>query len=331
VTSVRAEEFGHGMGQRMAGISASEFRSGHVMTGGVPAVPTRQSLASSSRAASPSTIRNTQGMRFFSKPQTSAAPRPSFNMQASRVQEALRGSGASSTMREGMQRGGAAPGVAGRPGVGSQAATSIRPPSGSTSRRGNGSTAVSNRAGQAAGASEGWQRFGGSRGAGTPGSNASTAPPNRGAARGARTGPSVSNPRSDRPPSSFGTRDTRPQMNSQPGGNSGGWQHFSPRPAESPAQSPAARGSGAASQPRYQGSSPYGRGPALGYSNRPSHSAPSYNSRPPLNLSRPIISGPPRSAPSRGFGGNSGGAPRGGGSAPRGGGGSRSSGSSHRR
>jgi len=331
MTSVRAEEFGRGIGRRATGVSASDFRSGHVMTGGVPAVPTRQSLAPSTRAASPSTIRNEQGMRFFDRSQSSPAPRASFNEQAGRVQEALRGSSASSTVREGMQRGGATPGVAGRPGLASQPATSTRPPSGSISRPGSGSAATSNRPGQAAGASEGWQRFGGSRGAGTSGGSGSTVQPNRGAAGEARTGPSVSNPRSDRSPRTFGTQDTRPQQNSQAGGNQGSWQRFSSHPAESPAQSPAGRSNGPASQPRYEGNSPYGRGPAPSYSTRPNYSAPRDSTRPPLNLSRPIISGSPRSAPSRGFGGYSGGASQGSRSAPRGGGGGRSSGSSHRR
>lgn len=319
------------MGRHAAGISASDFRNGHAMTGGVPAVPTRQSLASSSRAASPSTIRSEQGMRFFSRAQSPAAPRFSFNEQASRVQQALQGSGASSAPREGMQRGGATPGVAGRPGMGSQPATSTRPPSGSPSRPGIGSTATSNRGGQASSASGGWQRFGGSGGAGTSGGSGSTVQPNRGTAGETRTGSSLNNPRSDRSPRSFGTPDTRPQQNSQAGGNQGGWQRFSSRPAESPAQSPAGRSIGPASQPRYQGNAPYSRGPAPSYSSRPNYSAPGYSTRPPLNLSRPIISGSPRSAPSHGVSSYGSSAPRGGGGSSRGSGGGRSSGSSHRR
>lgn len=130
------------------------------------------------------------------------------------------------------------------------------------------------------------------------------------------------------------THETRPGQNSSPGASSGGWQRFAPHPAESPAQAPAGRSNGAVAQPRHQGSAPYSnRGPAPGYTRRgpspdynsqPNYAPPRYTARPPLNLSRPIISGPPRGAPSRG--------PSGRGSvAPRGGSSGRSSGSSRRR
>jgi hypothetical protein len=115
VTSVRAEEFGSGPVRSAAGISTSDLRGVHVMTGGVPVEPTRQSLAASSRAASPSTIRNAQGNRFFGKSQTSAVSRYSFNREAGRVREALRGS-ARSQLHEGRQQEGAAFGGQGRPG-----------------------------------------------------------------------------------------------------------------------------------------------------------------------------------------------------------------------
>lgn len=329
ITSVRAEEFGHGMNQRAMGVSINDLRNGHVMTGGVPAVPTRESLAPSGRAANPSTIRNDQGTRFFSRSQTPAAPRPSFNEQAGRVQEALRGSRASSTPSEGIQRGGAAPGGANRPGAQSQPATSTRPPAAGSSRPGIVSPGAPNRAGQAAGEPGNWQRFGGSNGAGTPAGNASTAQPSRGATGTARPGPAASSTPSYRPPiyrpqSNPGTQNSRPEQNPQSGVNPGGWQRFTQRPAVTQPQSPTGRGNGAVSPPRYQGSLSSGRGPAPSYNTRPNYSPPSYSARPPLNLSRPIITGPPRGTPSRGTMGPSGGT-------PRGGSGGRSSGPSRRR
>jgi hypothetical protein len=256
VTSVRAEEFGRGVGQRAAGISAGDFRGGRMLTGGVPVVPTRESLSPSGRAASPSTIRGEQGTRFFSRSQPSAAPLPSFNDQAGRVREALRNNSAS------------------RPG-GQSVATPSRGP-------------------EARGTSESWRRFGGSNTAGQPGANRPAEQPSRGAGS-ERTAPAERSSPSN-----------RPQQGPQPGGNSGGWQHFSRQPGESPAQSPGARGNGPATQPRSEGGSPYVRGPA-----------PGYGSRPPLNLRRPIISGPPRSASGGygmgGRGGSSSGPPGGGG------------------
>src|SRR5436309_2135915 len=134
VTSVGAEEFGRGAGQRAAGISASDFRGGRMMTGSLPVVPTRESLSPSSRAASPSTIREEQGTRFFSRSQPSAAPRSSFNEQAARVREALGSSGPSSTHREGMRREVTAQAGASRSGMAPQPSTSTQTPSAGLAR-----------------------------------------------------------------------------------------------------------------------------------------------------------------------------------------------------
>ena len=266
-----------------------------MMTGGVPVVPTRASLSATNRAANPATIRSEQGTRFFGTSQTQAAPRTTFNEQASRIQEALRGNGAPSAQQQGAQRETEATGNGARPGVGSSGA-SIRPPTRNETQQGNGTATVPNRGGQA-GAPEGWSRFGNANGTNTPESNA----------------PSY-RPRVYQPPANLGNQSTRPEQNAQPGANSGGWQHFTPRPA----QSPNGRGNEGYSQPGYQGSPSSGRGQA------PSYRPPQYSSRPPLNMSRPIISGPPRSAPSRSSSGRIGGA-------PRSGGGGRSSGRSGRR
>ena len=281
----------------------------HAMTGGVPAVPTRQSLASSNRVASRSTIRNESGTRFFSKAPASGTPRPTFSEQASRVQEALRSSRAS-LAREGVQREGATPGGVGGFTRGSQSAGSIRPPAGNSTRPGSGPTAGSNLREQSRSASEGWQRFERPGGARTSQNNVSAPQPYRGA------GTAAGAP-SDRPPVSSGLRAAPSQQNSPIRENPGGWQRFTTRPPESPAQSPSMRGYGSAPQPRYQNSSPYSRGPVLGENSRPSYSAPRYSSRPPLKLSRPIISGQPRSAPGRGssYGGST---TRGGGGRPSG-------------
>jgi hypothetical protein len=308
-------------------------------------VPTRESLAASNRAASPSTIRNEQGTRFFGRSQTQAAPRPSFNDQASRIQEALRGNGKSAAPQGAMQREGATAGSVNRPGAGSQPATSTRPPSGSESRPGNSSAVAPNRGGQTASGSEGWQRFGNANGAGAASGRAVTAQPTPGVAGAGRTGtPAASTPayrpQVYRPPSNSGAQSTAPERNPGAGGNSNGWQRFTPRPAEPPSQAPVGRGNATAPQPRYQGNPSNGRGPIPSNNGRPSYSPPS-STRPPLNMSRPIISGPPRGVPNSGSSGRVGSAPPRGvpnngssgrvGSAPRGGSSGRSSGPSRRR
>jgi len=320
VASIRAEEFGHGTGQRAIGVSAHDFQSAHVMTGGVPAVPTRESLGASNRAVNPATIRNEQGTRFFSRSQTQAAPRTSFNDQANRIQEALRGNGKSAAPQGAMQREGAAAGSVNRPGIGSQPAGSMRP--------GSSSAAVPNRSDQATSSSETWQRFGNATGASASAGRSVTAQPTPGAAGAGKTAsPAASSPAYRppiyRPPTNSGAQSTGPARNSGTGGNSNGWQRFTPRPAEPPAQAPVGRGNAPASQPRYQGSPSNGRGPAPSYNGRPSYVPPS-STRPPLIMSRPIISGSPRTAPNSGSSGRVG-------SAPRAGSGGRSSGPSRRR
>ncbi|HTY62536.1 MAG TPA: DUF6600 domain-containing protein [Acidobacteriota bacterium] len=311
MTSVHAEDFGRGMGHRASGISANDFRGAHSVTGGVPAVPTHQSLMASDRAANPSTIRRNSETHFFGSRQSSVATHASFNEQANRVQEALRNSG-SPMAREGRQ----SEGATGRTGMGSQPTTATRPSAGNSARPGNGS-AASGPATQTRSASEGWQRFGGTRGANATQGNASAPEANR---RAPGTEPRAS---SDRPPAarSGGAPSQQVSPIREAPGN---WQRFSTRPAQSPAQSPATRGYESTPQSRYQSNVPYSRGQVLGESNRPSYSAsPRYSSRPPLNLSRPIVGGQPRNAPSRSYGGNGGSAPRGGGnggSASRGGG-----------
>jgi hypothetical protein len=302
VTSVRAEDFGQGAGRQVRGLTLHDFQTSHVVTGGVPAVPTRASLAASNRAVNPATIRNEQGMRFFGSSQSQAAPRTSFNEQASRVQNALHGYAPPSVQREG-------PGAAStaRPSTGSSGA-SIRPPTRNETQPGNTAATAPTRGGQA-GEPEGWNRFGNASGTGTQAGRGATAQPNQGVAGAARNAPSANNtpsyrPRVYQPPASSGNQSARPGQNPQSGASSGGWQHFTPRPA----QPQTGRGSETYSPPRYQGSPSYSRAPAPGYNSRPG-----YSTRPPLNMSRPIISGPPRSAPSRSSSGRVGGAPRTGG------------------
>jgi hypothetical protein len=96
VNSERAGEFGHGAVAHTRGISSEEFRNSRFTSGGVPAVPTRESLSATNRAANPGTIRNNQNTRFFgsnSRQGTQRTSFNSFNQQAGRIQQGMRSSG----------------------------------------------------------------------------------------------------------------------------------------------------------------------------------------------------------------------------------------------
>jgi hypothetical protein len=96
VNSERAGEFGHGAVAHTRGISSEEFHNSRFTSGGVPAVPTRESLSATNRAANPGTIRNNQNTRFYGSNSRQSAPRSnfnSFNEQAGRVQQGMRNSG----------------------------------------------------------------------------------------------------------------------------------------------------------------------------------------------------------------------------------------------
>jgi hypothetical protein len=96
VNSERAGEFGHGAVAHTRGISSEEFHNSRFTSGGVPAVPTRESLSATNRAANPGTIRNNQNTRFFGSNSRQPSQRNtsnSFSEQAGRVQQGMRNSG----------------------------------------------------------------------------------------------------------------------------------------------------------------------------------------------------------------------------------------------
>jgi hypothetical protein len=96
VNSERSGEFGHGAVAHTRGISSEQFQNSRFTSGGVPAVPTRESLSATNRAASPGTIRNNGNTRFFgsnSRQTSQHTSFNSFNQQAGRVQQGMRSSG----------------------------------------------------------------------------------------------------------------------------------------------------------------------------------------------------------------------------------------------
>jgi uncharacterized protein DUF6600 len=96
VNSERAGEFGHGAVAHTRGISSEDFHNSRFTSGGVPAVPTHESLSATNRAANPGTIRNNQNTRFFGSNSRLPVQHNSFNSfneQAGRVQQGMRNSG----------------------------------------------------------------------------------------------------------------------------------------------------------------------------------------------------------------------------------------------
>jgi len=282
ISSVRAGEFGHAGASVRAGITASEFRGGQVMTGHVPVAPTRASLSPTNRGPNPSTIRNGGQQHFFGSTPARSSQRGSFNEQAGRVQEALRANGQASGggQATGMNRGNGAMGQEGN--RNNEKSGSSQP----SLRSFEGQGQRPQQSPQSAPNSGGWQRF-------TPQSNE----PSRG--NGAANGNQPAQPRYQGNPQAGNSRQPlnlrRPIVNdrSQYGGN----PRYSPPPASRPSYTPPSR-------PSY---SPPPSRPSGG-------SAPRYSPPPsrPSGGSAPRYSAPPsRSSGGGSSHGSSGGSSRG--------------------
>ena len=102
ITTVSAEDFGRGVApSRRQGIDEGALKQAQVVTGNLPVVPTRESLLSTNRGATPvvSTAMPKTSDRFFVKNQPPAGP-PAFQDQANQVREVIRvhGGGAQTTV-----------------------------------------------------------------------------------------------------------------------------------------------------------------------------------------------------------------------------------------
>jgi hypothetical protein len=236
VSSMRAGEFGHGAVGVRAGVTASEFRGGQVMTGHVPVTPTRASLSATNRAANPSTIRNGGQQHFFGSTASRSSQRTSFNEQAGRVQEALRANGQASGGGQagGINRGNGN-GVANQGNRGNDRPAASQP----SVRSFEGQGQRSQQSSQPAANSGGWQRF-------SPQSNE----PSRGSASG---GNQPSQPRYQGNSQAGNSRPAlnlhRPIVNdrSQSGGNS----RYSPPAPSRPSYTPPQSRSNGGNAPRY--------------------------------------------------------------------------------
>jgi hypothetical protein len=171
---VPAESFGRGT-TIARGVGAEDLRNGRMMTGNLPVVPTHDALRVSDRPVNSSAAaRMNTPHSFLTKNTPAARPEP-FSSQASRLNESIQRSGQFQPIngsRPGENPSANRPGLAGQstirtqPNVGQQpsAAAGVRSPVQSQMRGGQALEGQGQRP-QAGQAANGWQRFGGERGA----------------------------------------------------------------------------------------------------------------------------------------------------------------------
>ena len=94
ITTVGAENFGRGPARFGHGVDVAALRGARVANGNLGIVPTHESLASTNRGfrSAPAGIRTNSSGHFFSRTPVSNS-HPSFQQQASRMQEAVRAHG----------------------------------------------------------------------------------------------------------------------------------------------------------------------------------------------------------------------------------------------
>src|SRR5437879_6582959 len=349
VSGVPAESFGHSTGIARS-VATSDLRAGHMMTGNVPIVPTRDNLRVSNRPVNSAVASRMSAQRsFFSKSTPAARPEP-FTSQAARVSESIQRSGQFQAINGSKAAENPAsnrPGFAGQSatrqqpnrGLQPNSAAGVRNPAQSQVRGGQTFEGQGQRP-QAAQGANGWQRFGGERGASGAQSPAaqsqlrsnaqpefrSNAPvgrpsPNAGEASGWQrfsrsNGPAAAPNGGFGSPSSAGrpTLDmNKPIVNQRSYRNNGDSYAGTNRGSATPAYRPAPN----YSEPSYRGSpnsapsnsAPRYSAPAPNYRSYPSNPSPTYRSAP-----APQSSGSGSYGGYRGGGGGYGGGSRGGGS-----------------
>ncbi len=369
VSGVPAESFGRGAGT-VRSVAASELRGGHMMTGNLPVVPSRDSLRVSNRPVNSALASRMIAQHSFFSKNTPAARPESFSSQAARVSESIQRSGqfqAINASRAPENPGANRPGFAGQsatrqqPNGGPQpnSAAGVRNPVQSQVRGGQTFEGQGQRP-QASQGANGWQRFGGERGASGAQSPAarsqlrsnaqpefrSNAPvgrpsPNAGEASGWQrfsrsngpaaapnsgfsSPPSAGRPTLDMNKPIVNERSYRPNGDSYAGTNRG-----SSVPAYRPVPN--------TSQPSYRGSpysapsnsAPRYSAPAPNYRSYPSNPSPTYRSAPaPQSSGSGSYGGYRGGGGGYGGGGSRGGGSYGGGGGSYGGGGSRGGGGS---
>jgi len=323
VSTVPSEHFGTGRTQAVAA-REDMFREGNFMRGNLPVVPSRESLSATNRPASAGTLRQGVPDHFFAK--TRPAPvAQSFDQQREQLQRSITQTGRFTPIHA-AESGNAAqtrPAPQAQSPNSGRTITDMRPNPTRSEGAGRSDNAPQVRQPQVqapaarsgsemrpAQQNEGWRRFSDRAPA-----SASPARP-QGDSRPERPG-DTRNQTVSRPDTGTGpaTRSAGPPARNQE--RNDGWQRFSQQPRSASPENPA-RDSGATGGSRPDNGSMRNSQPDRGaqeYRNFPRESRqpevrnPSRESRPPLELNRPIV-GPRGGAPS--------------GSRPSGGGGSRS-------
>lgn len=277
ITSVSAENFGRGGHEGWRhGVEERELRTSSVMTGNVPVVPSRESLHSGSgNAGAPAGIQTRNSDRFFTKNAPPAARQESFHDQMQRVQRVV-----------GPEAAGASHGNSGA-GVNARTGNAEAPRSG-------GATAgsVSNNSAQDHSRSDhsGWNKFGSSasHSGGDVGNGRSESVGNPRSSSGGVNGHQI-NDRQATSGSSQSSDRGAGQASRTP--ESGGWQKF---PSSADHDSSAGHGSNV----DHSSVVDHGSGPGISAADRVDHTSQGSsggNSRPPLDLHRPIVT--PREQP----------------------------------
>jgi FecR protein len=307
ISTVPTGQFGTGR-SRPVGVNGETFRSGHMIAGNLPVVPTRSALSVSNRPAAASTLpRGGVQQRFFSKARPMPAPQ-SFDRQVTQMRQSLQrngeGAGQSFSRGENLNQNSVA-----RPTPG------VRTPSSGGFNNSNAQQAErgANLSGRPATSSDsGWRRFSGTNSAQRNGA--------------------VDRP-SGMSPAGISNNVSRPGNSTAPAASSNNesWRHFTPRSGGNIQGSPDRVNNGGGmyggrgSRPDFQGNEmsrpqmqPAGGGRSM------VQDSPRGYSRPPLEMRQPIVtprpsevrgSAPRESSPSR----NGGGAGNGGGGGNRGG------------
>lgn len=281
VSSIRGDQFGHGVGRFEHGMSATQFRSASFMTGRLPAVPNHQSLGRVESHVSPG-IAHTAGannQHFFSQSHPSFTQR-SFSREASAQQRMVdnsraqnfRGTGATEQRSTGSQafRGNVAEPDQNRPGWhsfsgGNNARGQANEPSRSFSQQGR-AAQQGNPASHSS--NDAWHRF--------------NPPSNTNGGRSMQT-----QPRGNQSPS----RSFQQAPSSRPSGN---WHQFTPPSRSNQARPSSAPRSNPGRSDGYGYGGNYSRGNAYG----------NYSSRPQLNMRQPVVNERSYGSSNRSYGGN---------------------------
>jgi Family of unknown function (DUF6600) len=304
ITSVSAENFGRGGHEGWRhGVEEHELRESRVMTANLPVVPSRESLhAGSGNAGVPAGIQTRNSDRFFTKHAPPAARQESFHDQMQRVQRVVGPEAAGASHgNSGGATNGAQNRNAGQPSFNEKSRiesgmnNAHAPNAGSTGP--SGSNTVQDRS---RGDHSGWNKFGSSSGhsGGDVGNGRSDSSGSPRSSSGGANGRQINDHQiNDRQMSDHQINSGMSQSSDRSAGQSshtpesGGWQKF-------PSNGDRGSSAGHGSAQDHSSVVDHGSGPGISAADRVDHTSQGSsggNSRPPLDLHRPIVT--PREQP----------------------------------